>query len=128
MKLLAQRMSESFIKFNTHPRSIYMHLLAFHAEPLQLKSLRRYKRPLASFSLQHCESSNKTEKSYSRSMFSFTNHPVGNSKHSQGPQWRNKAGYMLQKGRISQLYYPYYLGKQRDRSVQMHFLQPIRPQ
>ena len=114
MKVFAQRISTSFLKFNTHPRSLYMHLLAFHIEPLQLKTLRRFNRPLASFSLQQCESENKVEKSYSKSMFSFTNRPVGNSKYSKGPQWRNKAGYRMQKKRIAQLFYPYFLGRQRD--------------
>ena len=47
-------------------------------------------------------------------MFSFTNRPVGNSKYSKGPQWRNKAGYRMQKKRIAQLFYPYFLGRQRD--------------
>ena len=29
-------------------------------------------------------------------------------------QWRNKAGYRMQKKRIAQLFYPYFLGRQRD--------------
>ena len=114
MKLLAERLASSQLNLNTHPRSLYMHLLAFHVEQFQLDSLAKYQRPLASFALEKCEAENKVTKKYGQSMFSFTHRPVGNSKYSTGPQWRNKAGYRMQKGRIAQLFYPFYLGNQRD--------------
>ena len=114
MKLLAERLASSQLNLNKHPRSLYMHLLAFHVEQFQLDSLAKYQRPLASFALEKCEAENKVTKKYGQSMFSFTHRPVGNSKYSTGPQWRNKAGYRMQKGRITQLFYPFYLGNQRD--------------
>ena len=59
--------------------------LAFHLHDLQLYTLHRFDRPLASFACQICELGNKRKKKIMVSMYSFTHRPVGNGL-SPGPQ------------------------------------------
>ena len=115
MLALARMLSdgEHGMSFDTHPHSWYMHLLAFHAKDLQLEFLRKYNRPLACFSLQQCEFSNKVKKNAMVSLYSFTNRPVGNSK-CAAPAWKNKNGFLIFKTRICQLYYAFLIGRQRN--------------
>ena len=101
------------LHFETHPQSWYMHLLAFHALDMQLEFLRKFQRPLASFAMQQCEFSNKVKKDAMVSLYSFTNRPVGNAK-VLGPIWKNKNGYLIGRRRVSQLYYSFLLGRQRN--------------
>ena len=69
-------------------------------------------RNMSSFAMQDCESNNKVKKKPLVSMQSFTHRPVGNSKN-PGPLWRNKNGFLIHKSRISQLFYPHWLGRIR---------------
>ena len=101
------------LSFNTHPQSWYMHFLAFHAVDLQIEFLRKFDRPLACFAMQQCESSNKVKKGAMGSLYSFTNRPVGNSK-CPAPVWRNKNGFFIARGRVTQLYYSFLVGRFRD--------------
>ena len=96
--------------FETHPNSWYLHLLAFHLHDLQLYTLHRFDRPLASFACQICELGNKRKKKIMVSMYSFTHRPVGNSL-SPGSQWKNKNGFLIAHNRIAQLYYTWYIGR-----------------
>ena len=101
------------LKFNTHPNSLYMHLLAFYFKDIQ--TLQKTDRTLSCFSMQECELGNKTKKEDWVSLFSFNNRPVGNSKN-PGTAWKNNnfKGFLMHKSRISQLYYPFWIGRLRS--------------
>ena len=60
------------MKFDTRPKSMYMHLLAFHMKDIQLELLRKMNRNMSSFAMQDCESNNKVKKKSLVSMQSFT--------------------------------------------------------
>ena len=109
---LAQSIEAAPFQVNSHPKSWYMHLLAFHAHHIQLRLLSRVDRPMASFILQQSEGANKVKKRFMESMFSFTDRPVGNGT-SAPPLWRNKNGYWIAKTRVKQLFYHWYTGRQK---------------
>ena len=109
---LAQSIEAAPFQINSHPKSWYMHLLAFHTHHIQLRLLSRVDRPMASFILQQSEGANKVKKRFMESMFSFTDRPVGNGT-SAPPLWRNKNGYWIAKTRVKQLFYHWYTGRQK---------------